>query len=303
MGKIAFVFPGQGAQYPGMGFEIYKAYPAAQKVFEMGEGIRPGILKMCFEGSAEELSLTINTQPALFLVDLACAEVLKGIIEPGGAAGFSLGEIAAVAFCGLMPYDEAFRLVCKRAEYMHECAEKHKGAMAAILRLSKEAALEVCEKAKVYPVNFNCPGQIVAAGDEKGIENLLGLVPEYGGRAVRLPVSGAFHSPFMEEAADKMKNYLRDISLSAPSIPLYSNKTGQPYSGDAKALLSEQIKSPVKWQETIENMINAGFDTFIEAGAGKTLCGLIKKISKDVNTYNVENEESLKTTLSEMGKL
>ncbi len=301
MGKIALMFAGQGAQYSGMGSDLYENSAAAREVFDMGERIMPGVLKRCFEGSGDELSVTKNTQPTLFLVDLACAAALAaGGVNAQGAAGFSLGEMPALAFCGILPYENAFELVLKRAEFMHECAEKNRGSMAAVLRLSEEQVEKLCDECGVYPVNYNCPGQIVAAGSEEGIEKLCHIAAENGGRTVKLAVSGAFHSPFMEEASAKMAEYLKGINLTAPAIPLYANKTAKPYSGDMAELIAGQVKSSVKWQNTVQNMISDGFDTFIEVGAGKTLSGLVKKISKNVRVLNVENMESLNAVLNEI---
>ena len=295
MGKTAFVFSGQGAQYTGMGKELYECSPAARAVFDMAESIRPGTIKQCFEGSKEELSVTINTQPCVFITDLAAAAAVaeKGI-KPDMAAGFSLGEIAAAAFAGMMTYEDAFRLVCKRAELMDKAAKENPGAMAAVMKITPEQTEELCSQFdKAYPVNYNSPAQTVVACDMSEIDELCARVKEMKGKAVKLAVSGAFHSPFMTEAAKGMAEYLGDKELREPELPVYANCTAQPYGGDLKKLMSDQIDHPVRWQKTVENMIDSGADRFIEVGVGKTLAGLIKKINADVYAVNIENKEGL----------
>ena len=295
MGKTVFVFSGQGAQYPGMGKSLYENSPAAKAVFDMAESIRPGTIKQCFEGTKEELSVTINTQPCVFTADLAAAAAVqeKGI-RPDYVAGFSLGEIAALAFAGMLSYEDAFRLVCRRAEVMDKAANENKGAMAAVLKLTPEKVEQICsEFEKAYPVNYNSPAQTVVAAAEDEIDALCARVKEEKGKAVRLAVSGAFHSPFMSSAADALAEYLEGIELKAPEIPVYSNVPAQPYEGDYKALVAAQVKSPVKWQKTVENLAQQGADSFIEVGVGKTLTGLIRKIDPELKAVNIETKEGL----------
>lgn len=295
MSKTVFVFSGQGAQYPGMGKELYEASAAAKEVFDMAERVRPGTIKQCFEGTKEELSVTINTQPCVFAVDLAAAAAVaeKGI-TPDYVAGFSLGEIAALAFAGMMSYEDAFRLVCKRAEFMDQAAKAEKGAMAAVLKLTPEKVESICsEFKKAYPVNYNSPAQTVVAAAEDEIDALCERVKEEKGKAIKLAVSGAFHSPFMSIASDKLAGYIADKQLDDPRIPVYANVTAQPYAGDYRQLIAAQVKNPVKWQTTVENLITEGADRFIEVGPGKTLAGLIKKINAEVSAVNIENKEGL----------
>ncbi|MDP4119880.1 MAG: ACP S-malonyltransferase [Bacillota bacterium] len=295
MSKIAFVFSGQGAQYTGMGQSLYNNSKAAKAVFNMVDIIREGTSKQCFESSAEELSETINTQPCVFTVDLAAARACEeaGIV-PEAVAGFSLGEIPTLSFSGILSEEEAFRLVCKRAEYMNYTATKQKGTMIAVLKLSAEQVESICQDFdNTYPVNYNCPGQTVVATAEENAEAFSNTVKEAGGKAVRLAVSGAFHSPFMNEAAEYLSEYLETVTVKKPKIKAYSNVTGQGYCGDIPDLIKLQVKSPVKWQSIIEDMIENGIDTFIEVGPGKTLSGLIKKISKDVAVYNAETFEDI----------
>ncbi|WP_411677595.1 ACP S-malonyltransferase [Caproicibacter sp.] len=294
MGRIAVVFAGQGAQHTGMGKELYGVSQAARSVFEMAERIRPGTLRQCFDGTKKELSETVNTQPCVFAVDLACAAALREAgVEANGAAGFSLGEIAGLAFTGILSAEDAFRLVCRRAELMEQCSRNRPGSMAAVLGLENEKAEYVCKKAGAWPVNYNCPGQLVAAGKADAIAALRGFSAEAGGKAVRLAVSGAFHSPLMSDASDGLAKELTQYTLRTPVMPLYSNVTAQPYGAGAAELIARQAKSPVLWQKTIENMISDGFDLFIEVGPGTTLCGLIHRISTKVAAVAVKNPDSL----------
>ena len=303
MGKIAFVFAGQGAQYTGMGKELYESSPAARKVFDLADAIRPGTSNQCFSASKEELSRTLNTQPCLFAVDAACAAALteKGIYADS-AAGFSLGELAAAQFAGIAPFEEMFRLVIKRAQYMDDaCASSDPTAMAAILRLTAEQVEGVCrEFDSVYPVNYNSPGQTVVSGDARQIDLLTARVAELKGRAMKLPVSGAFHSPYMHSAAEKLKGDLESMTFAAPRIPLYANRTAQPY-GDAVQLLSEQVENPVRWEQTVRAMITDGVDTFVECGAGKTLSGLIARIDGNVKVCRAEDDATLADALAKIG--
>ena len=295
MGKIAFVFSGQGAQYTGMGKELYECSPAAKAVFDMADSIRQGTSTQCFEADKETLSITVNTQPCVFTADLAAAAAVaeKGI-KPDYLAGFSLGEIAALCFGGVMSYEEAFRLVCKRGELMDKAAKENEGAMVAVMKITPEKVEELAKQFdNTYPVNYNSPAQTVVATTKENADKLVEAVKAEKGKGIKLAVSGAFHSPFMRSAAEGLGEYLADKELEKPVIPIYSNVTAQPYGDDIKQLIKSQAESPVQWQKTVENLIAEGVDTFIEVGVGKTLAGLIKKINKDVRVFNVENRETL----------
>lgn len=298
MGKIAFVFSGQGAQYSGMGKSLCEVSAAAKNVFNTADSLRCGTSEQCFFGAAEELSITENTQPCLYCVDLAAARALEEAdIHADFAAGFSLGELAALTFAGAFSDDDGFRLVCCRAKAMQKSAEQTDGAMAAVLKLSNETVEKICgEFDSVWPVNYNCPGQLAVAGEKSQLEKFCEKVGAAGGRAVPLAVSGGFHSPFMAAAAEELNSVLGQIKIKETKIPVYANYTAAPYSGDYASLLVNQVKSPVRWQETIEALVAEGVDTFIECGAGKTLCGLIKKTVKGAVVLRVEDAETLAAT-------
>ena len=289
MGKIAFVFSGQGAQHPGMGRDLYEASPAARQVFDMAERLRPGTIETCFHGADEELRQTLHAQPCLFATDLACAMALREAgIEAAGAAGFSLGEVAAAAFCGMFTFEEAFLTVLKRAEFMQQCAQMHPGAMSAVVRLAPVEVERLAAEHGVYAVNYNSPQQTVVAGELERLTQFEKSVAEKKGRAIRLNVSGGFHCELMREASQKLAVYLQDRPMKRGKIPLYANATAKPYPDtEGSALLALQVKSPVKWTDTIHTMKQDHFDIFIEVGAGKTLCGLINKIDNTLATYHV----------------
>ena len=295
MGKIALIFSGQGAQYSGMGKALYDASPAAKAVFDMADSIREGTSAQCFEGAAEELNRTVNTQPCVFTADLAAAYAVKeaGIV-PDCVAGFSLGEIAALAYAGILTDEEAFRLVCKRGELMDRAAKENPGAMVAVMKMTPAQVEEVCAGFdKTYPVNYNSPAQTVVATTSESADAFCEAVKAAGGRAKQLPVSGAFHSPFMADAAAGLADYMKDVDFKEPALPIYSDYTAKPYEGDYKELVRAQVENPVRWQTIVENMIAEGVDTFIEVGVGKTLTGLIKRIDENVAAFKAETPEDI----------
>ena len=298
MGKIAFVFSGQGDQFPGMGKEIAERYKSAADIYEMADKIRPNTSNQCFYGTEDELKQTANTQPCLFATEIALTTVLneKGL-HPDCVAGFSLGEVVAATVSGIFDKETGFRLVCKRGELMQRESEKFDTSMAAVVKLTEEQINEICKNySDVYPVNFNCPGQITVSGLTEQMPDFFADVKATGGKALPLKVKGAFHSPFMKKASEDFETELRNVKINEGKITLYSNMTAKTYGEDVCSMLSNQICNPVLWEKTIKNMIADGVDTFIEIGPGKTLTNMIKKISSDVkaitaNEYLIEVEQ------------
>ncbi|MBQ7801086.1 MAG: ACP S-malonyltransferase [Oscillospiraceae bacterium] len=302
MGKVAFVFPGQGAQYSGMGRELAELSPAAADVFRMADAIRPGTSEQCFAGSEEQLRETKITQPCMFTVELAAAAALEEAeIRADMTAGFSLGELAALTYAKVVDESTTFSLVCRRGELMQEAAQMVSTSMAAVVRLDNETIEGICAQFEgVYPVNYNCPGQVTVAGLSEKMADFSAAVKAAGGRAIPLKVSGGFHSPFMAEASARFGALLEAVELHESAITLYSNCTGLPYEGNVKELLAKQICSPVRWEAIVRHMIASGVDTFIEVGPGNVLSGLIGKIDKNVRTFQVCDKESFEKCVAEV---
>jgi [acyl-carrier-protein] S-malonyltransferase len=298
--KIGFVFPGQSSQYVGMGKELI-AYHSAFEIFDLANSILGKDLKsLCLDGPEEELQKTINTQPAVFVVSCICLELLKSIgIIPNIVAGHSLGEYSALVASGVIGLKEGLTLVAKRARLMEEAAEKRPGAMAAILGLDISEVAKVVEDLQgegiINIANFNCPGQQVVSGEKEVIRKAEAIFEKIGAkRVVFLQVDGAFHTPIMKEAEEKLCDYLETISFKDAKVPIVSNSTSQ-ISTDAleiKEALSRQMTSSVSWQQSIEKMLETGVKTFVEVGPGKVLSGLIRRIDKTVNILNIEDDKS-----------
>ncbi len=285
-----------------MGKDLADNSSAAKAVFAMADSVRPGTSAQCFGGTQEELSLTANTQPCIFCVDLAAARALEEHgVRCDAVAGFSLGEIAALTYAGMLSDQDGFKLVCRRAQLMNDAGSSVKSIMAAVLKLDNAKVEELAARYQhIYPVNYNCPGQLVVSGAPEEMESFKLDVKGAGGRYLQLPVSGGFHSPFMASAAEEFAKELSNYSFKTSKFDIYSNYTSKKYNNSVQELLTYQIKSPVKWQALIENMIADGVDIFIECGPGHTLSGFASKINGSVRIYNVETSQDAQRIAEEI---
>ncbi|MBR1619685.1 ACP S-malonyltransferase [bacterium] len=305
MNKLAFIFPGQGAQVVGMGKDLYEHYPAAKKVFDTAdEVLGKKVTKMCFEGPEDDLKQTINTQPAIVTMSIAALEAFKSKLNltPHFTAGHSLGEYCAMFCSGVMNLKTTLLAIQKRATLMNKV---NKGMMAAVLNApegSIEKALkEASKEGYVDVANYNSPVQVVLTGDEKAVNKAGEILTQAGARRfVPLAVSGAFHSKYLNEASKEFGEFAKELDLSSASVPVVTNVDASATisAEDFRSKMPRQICSSVHWTQTIENMVKNGVDTFVEFGPGKVLAGLNKKINPEVKTYNVYDKESLESTVS-----
>ncbi|MBE6658971.1 MAG: ACP S-malonyltransferase [Ruminococcaceae bacterium] len=296
MDRIAFVFSGQGAQHPGMAEAFYNTSPRAKELFDTADAIRPGTRDMCFSGTDADLRRTENTQPCLFLADLAAALALEEAgISADVCAGFSLGELPALTYAGVMDAMTGFTVTAKRGALMGDaCTDET--AMHAVLKLSNEAVEQICAAyPHVTPVNYNAPGQLVISGDKTELAAAAADIKAAGGRSVPLAVSGAFHSPYMNEPAKAFGAYLHTVTLTPPTIPVYANRTAAPYDGEIIGTLADQMNHPVLWEQTVRRMAEDGITVFIECGVGGTLQKLISKILPDAKIFGCETPEDIET--------
>jgi [acyl-carrier-protein] S-malonyltransferase len=309
MGKVAFVFPGQASQYPGMGKELAEKHPAARAVFEeANDALGFSISKMCFEGTEEELKLTENTQPAILTVSVAVFRVLaeKGL-RPDYVAGHSLGEYSALVAAGALKFPDAVKLVRNRGKYMQDAVPAGVGAMAAIMGLSPAVVVDVCKRAAeneiCSPANLNSPEQTVISGHAGAIKRAVEIASQQGAkRAVILPVSAPFHCALMMPTQEKLERDLQKVEFSALRVPLVTNVDADTIeSGEAaRSALVRQVTMPVRWAESVRLLIDEGVNTFVETGPGRVLSGLLRQIERSVATLNVEDEKSLAATVEKI---
>jgi [acyl-carrier-protein] S-malonyltransferase len=290
----AYIFPGQGAQYEGMGKDLYEKYDLAKKRFKQANDILGfDIAQIMFEGTADELKQTRVTQPAIFLHSVITAELLGEDFKPDMVAGHSLGEFSALVANKSLTFEDGLKLVSKRAEAMQKATEMVDSTMAAILGLDDKTVEDVCRKIDgiVAAANYNCPGQLVISGETDAVKRANEALIEAGARrAVMLPVGGAFHSPLMEPAREELAKAIEETPFAAPIAPIYQNVTAKAVTNpeEIKKNLMLQLIAPVRWTQTIEQMIKDGADEFIEVGPGKVLLGLLRKINRQAKGYKAE---------------
>ena len=280
--KQAYVFPGQGAQFSGMGKDLYETNAEAKALFDKANEILGfNITEIMFSGTADELKQTKVTQPAVFLHSVILAKVMN--IQPAAVAGHSLGEFSALVAAGALSFEDGLRLVAKRAMAMQKCCESQPGSMAAILNLDDAVVEQVCAEVDgvVVAANYNCPGQLVISGADEAVDAACAKLKEAGAkRALRLPVGGAFHSPLMEAARAELEQAIAEVEFNTPICPIYQNVDAMPHTDaeSIKANLIAQLTAPVRWTQIAKNMIADGVEAFTELGPGNVLQGLIKKV-------------------------
>jgi [acyl-carrier-protein] S-malonyltransferase len=300
----AFVFPGQGAQFAGMGKDLSENFPVARQIFaEADDALNEHLSRLCFEGPEEDLKLTANTQPAILTHSIAALHVLQQEtgLSPQVAAGHSLGEYSALVCAGALSFADAVKTVRKRGQFMQEAVPVGEGAMAAILGLDNDVLQKICSSAAqgevVAPANFNSTGQIVIAGHSAAVNRACELAKERGAkRALPLPVSAPFHCALMQPAADRLAEVLAQLAVGDMLCPVVSNVEATPNQESSRVveLLVRQVCAPVQWTDSVQTMVDLGVSRFVELGPGKTLSGLIKRLASDAELQNVEDCDSLK---------
>lgn len=312
MSKTAFIFPGQGAQYVGMGRDLAQVYPRFFRFFEeASEVLGFNLARLCFDGPEEALKQTANTQPAILTVSVACMHLLRSSgLHPDVVAGLSLGEYSALVTADALEFSRAVGVVHRRGTYMQEAVPLGVGAMAAVLGLETPAVEAACEQARagdwVEIANYNCPGQVVIAGHAAAVERAAALARTAGAsKAVMLPVSAPFHSKLLAPAGERLAETLVGVEIRPAAMPVVSNVTANVVqeAGEIRDLLIRQVSSPVRWEESVRCMIGLGVDTFVEVGPGRALSGFVKRIDRTVRIYNVEDVRSLERVLDSFGRV
>ena len=309
MSKLAFLFPGQASQHPGMGLDLAENFPESKAVFDEADAaLGFSISKLCFEGSEDDLKLTENTQPAILAVSIAAYRAIeKRGITPDFVAGHSLGEYSGLVAGGALEFAAAVKLVHDRGKYMQEAVPAGEGAMAAIMGLSPSDVAEICKKAAdhevVSPANLNSPEQTVISGKAAAVKRAVEIASQAGAkRAVILPVSAPFHCALMEPAQKRLEPDLRAAAFSALQIPLITNVDAEAITSgeEARDALIRQVTMPVRWLDSMHELIESGVTIFVEVGPGKVLSGLLRQIDRSVRCFNVEDSASLKATLEKI---
>jgi len=301
---VAYIFPGQGSQAVGMGRDLSERSPAARAAFEEADRILGmPVSKLCFEGPAEEVLKTINVQPAVLTVSIAClraAQEAGGLPAPIFAAGHSLGEYTALVAANALSFSDGLKLVRERGRLMQAASEQNPGGMLALLGVELQAAEELCAHSNCYVANINCPGQIVISGGSEAIGKARELARTKNIKAVPLKVSGAFHSPLMEPALPGLQTALASVSLKNPTVPVISNVTAEPIvsASPVRDELLAQLNNRVQWQKSIEHMASAGVTTFLEIGPGEVLSGLIKRTSASARTFSLGNRQTIEAAVA-----